>query len=205
MRQFIPYGGHLSNRKLDRGFFARATLDVARDLLDCRLVRILDGHRVSGIITETEAYIGEEDQASHASVGQTARNQVMYGPPGYAYVYLIYGVHHCLNVVTEEEGFPAAVLIRALQPEDGIDVIRRHRTGRQDSELTDGPGKLCQALAIDRSFNEADLVNGIDLFIERAHPVDDDKVVTTPRVGVRGDDVALTVPWRFVIAENDDT
>lgn len=195
----------MSNRKLDRGFFARATLDVARDLLDCRLVRILDGHRVSGIITETEAYIGEEDQASHASVGQTARNQVMYGPPGYAYVYLIYGVHHCLNVVTEEEGFPAAVLIRALQPEDGIDVIRRHRTGRQDSELTDGPGKLCQALAIDRSFNEADLVNGIDLFIERAHPVDDDKVVTTPRVGVRGDDVALTVPWRFVIAENDDT
>ena len=187
------------NERLERAFFARATLEVARELLGCRLVRMLNRQRLSGIITETEAYVGEEDQASHASVGQTARNAVMYGPPGYAYVYLIYGVHHCLNVVTEREGFPAAVLIRGLQPEEGIDVMRRHRPGRPDPELTNGPGKLCQALRIDRALNGIDLVAGETLFIERNSPVDETRILATPRIGVRGDKAAVTAPWRFVM------
>lgn len=174
-------------------------MDVARGLLGCRLVRVLAAQCLSGIITETEAYIGEEDKASHASVGRTARNEVMYGPPGHAYVYLIYGVHHCLNVVTEEEGFPAAVLIRGLWPDEGIEIMRRHRPGRPDSELANGPAKLCQALRIDLSLNGADLVAGEALFIERGIPIDARRVLTTPRVGVRGDEAALTVPWRFVV------
>ncbi len=193
-------GEELRQGRLERAFFARPTLEVARDLLGCRLVRILPGgQRLSGIITETEAYIGESDQASHASVGRTARNAVMYGPPGYAYVYLIYGVHHCLNVVTEEEGFPAAVLIRSLQPEEGIEMMRKHRLGRPDSELTNGPGKLCQALRIDRTLNGADLVAGETLFIERNTLVDEARILATPRIGVRGDEVAVTAPWRFVV------
>lgn len=196
-------GGNLSER-LERGFFARPTLAVARDLLGCRLVRTLAGRRVSGIIIETEAYIGEEDQASHASVGRTARNAVMYGPPGHAYVYLIYGVHHCLNVVTEVEGFPAAVLIRALRPDEGIEIMRRHRPGRPDAELTNGPGKLCQALSIDLTLNGLDLVTDERLFIERDHPVDEQQILTTARIGVRGDETAITAPWRFVIKEQDD-
>lgn len=177
----------------------RPTLDVARGLLGCRLVRVLAGQRLSGIITETEAYIGEEDQASHASMGRTARNAVMYGPPGHAYVYLIYGVHHCLNVVTEEEGFPAAVLVRGLQSEEGVDVMRRHRSGRPDFELTNGPGKLCQALQINLAFNDADLVTGEKLFIEHGNPINKGRIQATPRIGVRGDEAAMTAPWRFVI------
>lgn len=172
---------------------------MARELLGCRLVRVLGGYRLSGIITETEAYIGEEDQASHASVGRTARNEVMYGPPGYAYVYLIYGVHHCLNVVTEQEGFPAAILIRSLQPGEGVDMMRRHRPGWPDSELANGPGKLCQALRIDRTLNGLDLVTGDTLFIERGDSIGEEQIQATPRIGVRGDQAALTAPWRFVI------
>ncbi len=185
--------------RLPRSFYARPTLQVARDLLGCRLVRIFEGQRLSGIITETEAYIGEEDKASHAAVGRTERNAVMYGPPGYAYVYLIYGVHHCLNVVTEAEGFPAAVLIRALRPVEGVVLMRRHRRNAPDVHLTDGPGKLCQALAIDLSLNGVDMVDGDVLFIERGEPVPDAQVQTTPRVGVRGDERAVSAPWRFVV------
>lgn len=190
---------NVAGERIEWDFFARSTLEVARDLLGCRLVRVLDGRRLSGIITETEAYIGEEDQTSHASAGRTARNEVMYGPPGHAYVYLIYGIHHCLNVVTEEEGFPAAVLIRGLQPEAGIDMMRRHRPGRPDSELTDGPGKLCQALQIDRTLNGADLMSGEALFIERNHPIEDSRIRTTPRIGVRGDKAAIMAPWRLMV------
>jgi len=171
---------------------------VARELLGCRLVRVLEGQRLSGFIVETEAYIGEEDQASHASVGRTERNAVMYGPPGHAYVYFIYGVHHCLNAVTEAEGYPAAVLIRALVPEEGVEVMCRHRG--QETRLTDGPAKLCQALAIDLRLNGADLVAGEELFIEAGLRVAPGAIRTSPRVGVRGDELARTRPWRFYVA-----
>ncbi|HHS96728.1 MAG TPA: DNA-3-methyladenine glycosylase, partial [Chloroflexi bacterium] len=141
--------------RLRREFFDRDTLEVARDLLGRVLVRVLDGERLSGRIVEVEAYIGEDDRASHARFGPTERNAAMYGPPGHAYVYLIYGVHHCLNLVTGPEGFPAAVLIRALEPLEGVEQMRGLRGGRPD--LTNGPGRLCQALGIDLRFDGADL------------------------------------------------
>jgi hypothetical protein len=122
---------------LPRSFYDRPTLVVARELLGARLVRILDGERLSGIILETEAYVGFEDQGSHAHRGRTPRNAPMFGPPGYAYVYFTYGMHWCLNVVTEAEGFPAAVLIRAILPQEGIEIIRARRNGRD----TLGPAK----------------------------------------------------------------
>ena len=189
--------------RLDRDFFARDTLVVARKLLGQRLVHRVDGERLSGRIVETEAYVGEADEASHASCGPTARNAAMYGPPGHAYVYLIYGIHHCLNTVTVREGFPAAVLIRALEPLEGLDRMRALRGGRPDRELTDGPGKLCQALEIDLDLNGADLcVSDADLFLEAGERVDDDAIRAGPRIGVRGDETALTAPWRFYVAEN---
>lgn len=205
--------------RLGRGFFAHDTLAVARDLLGRRLVRILDGDRLSGRVVEVEAYVGEEDQACHASCGPTERNAPMYGPPGHAYVYLIYGVHHCFNIVTEIEGYPAAVLIRALEPLEGLDEMRARRwpesfdrlgTGgvegrhnRPDAQLTSGPGRLCQALGIDRRLDGSDLcAPNAQLFVESGEPVPDDHAATGPRIGVRGDEAALSVPWRFYLRGN---
>jgi len=186
--------------RLGRDFFARDTLTVARELLGQRLVRVLDGVRLSGRIVEVEAYIGEEDRASHARFGRTERNAAMYGPPGHAYVYLIYGMHHCLNLVAGPEGFPAAVLVRALEPLEGLERMRALRSGQPDLQLTSGPGRLCQALAIDRRFDKVDLCapDGL-LFLETGHAVDDETVVTGPRVGVRGDNAARAAPWRFYL------
>ncbi len=189
--------------RLRHAFFARDTLMVARDLLGRRLARLVDGNRLTGTIVETEAYVGEGDEASHASPGLTRRNASMYGPPGHAYVYLIYGIHHCFNVVTEREGFPAAVLIRALEPLDGLDVMRRRRGGRVDEELTAGPGRLCEALAIDLQLNGADLCSPeARLFLEAGLPVRDEDVVAGPRINVRGDEAAVRAPWRFHIRAN---
>jgi DNA-3-methyladenine glycosylase len=189
--------------RLRREFFARDTLAVARELLGQRLVRILEGQRLSGRIVEIEAYIGEKDQASHARFGRTGRNAPMYGPPGHAYVYFVYGMHYCLNVVTEQKGFPAAVLIRALEPLEGIEAMRARRSGRADVELTSGPARLCQALEIDRRFDGVDLCapDG-GLFIERDAAVGESVIVAGPRVGVRGDETALAVPWRFLVRGN---
>ena len=188
---------------LGRDFFARDTLTVARELLGQRLVRLLDGERLSGCIVEVEAYVGEDDQACHARSGRTERNASMYGPPGCAYVYFVYGMHYCLNVVTEREGFPAAVLVRALEPLTGIEAMRAHRCGRVDVELTSGPARLCQALSIDRQFDGADLcVPDVDLFIERGVGVPDGAVVAGPRIGIRGDEAALAAPWRFYVRDS---
>jgi len=187
-------------KRLRREFYARPTLAVARALLGQRVVRLLDGQRLVGRVVEVEAYLGEADLASHARPGRTRRNAPMYGPPGHAYVYFIYGMYHCLNVVTEPEGSPAAVLIRALEPLEGVETMRCHRPGRSDCDLTNGPGKLCQALAIDRALNCADLCQGNLLWIEAGPSVGDGQVVTSPRVGVRGDARARIVPWRFYVA-----
>ena len=192
----------VNRTRLPRQFYARPTLTVARQLLGQRLVRILHGQRLTGRIVEVEAYIGQQDRACHAARGRTPRTAVMFGPPGTAYVYFIYGMHHCLNVVTEQEGFPAAVLIRALEPLEGLPLMRRQRPGRPDHELTNGPGKLCQALSIGREMNGVDLVSSAVLFIEEDAPVPDEAVQTTPRVNVRGDKQALTAPWRFLIGDN---
>jgi len=184
--------------RLGREFFARDTLEVARGLLGQVLVRLWDGERLSGRIVEVEAYIGEEDLASHARFGRTERNAAMYGPPGHAYVYLIYGMHHCLNIVTDREGFPAAVLIRALEPLEGVERMRLLRGGRPD--LTNGPARLCQAMGIDRRFDGADLCEPEALlFVEESTPVREEVVGRSPRVGVTGDRRARTVPWRFFV------
>jgi len=188
--------------RLARDFYARDTLNVARDLLGQRLVRLAHGDKLVGRIVEVEAYIGQDDEACHAWHGRTARNAVMFGPPGHAYVYFIYGMHHCVNAVTEPEGAAAAVLIRALEPLEGLEVMRRHRKGRQGVELTNGPAKLCYALAIDRGLNGTDLVSGQALWIERDRAVADARVASGPRIGVRGDERALAVPWRLWIRDH---
>jgi DNA-3-methyladenine glycosylase len=193
--------------RLSREFFARDTLSVARDLLGMRLVRMLDGQHLSGIIVECEAYIGQGDTACHASRGRTSRTEVMFGPPGFAYVYFTYGMHWLLNVVTEEKGFPAAVLLRAIQPLEGIETMRTLRQvkgrPRSDRELTSGPARLTQALAIDKSFNGADLANGDLLWLEPGDSVSDDDVERGQRIGVNyaleKDRVA---PWRLWVRDN---
>jgi len=181
---------------LSRNFYSRSTLTIARELIGARLVRILDGHKLVGIITEAEAYIGETDQGCHAKAGRTARTQVMYGPPGHAYVYFTYGNHWMLNVVTEREGYPAAVLIRAIQPVQGVKIISRRRGGRD----TFGPGKLTQALGISNSENGLDLTDARSkLWIESGIKAPNSVVTKGPRVGLNTvPEPWKSKPWRFV-------
>jgi len=186
--------------RLPRAFYERDAAIVARALLGQRVVRVLDGQRVGGLIYETEAYGGADDQASHA-YRRTPRSAIMYGPPGYAYVYFIYGMHFCLNVVTEADGQPGAVLIRAVMPDEGVAIMRGRRarvSERSDRGLTDGPGKLCQALGIARAQNGIDLTASAELSIEAGVGVADEQIEITPRIGVRGDEIARGRLWRFV-------
>jgi len=182
---------------LARPFFARDTVTVARALLGQRLVHVGGGDRLSGLICETEAYAGPDDKASHA-YRHTPRSAIMYGPPGHAYVYFIYGMYFCLNAVTEADGHPGAVLLRGLLPLEGMETMRVRRPGVRDSQLTDGPGKLCAALGITGALNGVDLCTSAELFLEAGASVPDEAVVVTPRVGVRGDAAAISRPWRFV-------
>lgn len=182
------------HKPLERTFYSRSTEKVARELLGKLLVRICDGSLLSGRIVETEAYLGKGDPGSHAFRGPTPRSSTMYGEPGRAYVYFVYGNHCLLNVVTEPEGKPGAVLIRALEPAAGIEVMRSRRKAKG---LLNGPGKLTQAMSIDMSFNGADMING-DLFI-----ADDGvrvrRVAVTGRIGLSaGGDL----PLRFFIPSN---
>jgi DNA-3-methyladenine glycosylase len=195
---FLPAVGGSGAGPLPLSFYSRPTLDVARDLLGRTLVRALNGQRLTGRICEVEAYVGEDDLASHAARGPCARNRSMYGPGGLAYVYLIYGLHHCLNVVTENTGYPAAVLIRGMEPVDGLEQMQQNRGGRTGRGLLDGPAKLCQALAIDRRLDGHNLTTGIELWLEAGEPVANAAVQTTSRVNVGGDQQARSVPWRFV-------
>lgn len=186
---------------LPRDFFARPTLEVARELLGARLVHIENGRRLAGWISETEAYIGEADLGCHARAGRTPRTQVMYGPPGQAYVYFTYGMHWCLNFVTEAEGFPAAVLIRAIQPCEGIEIIAGRRSPQPPARWTDGPGKLCQALGIDRRHNGMDLcAPESELFVETGLQIPPETVTISLRVGLTNvPEPWKSVPWRFTI------
>lgn len=180
-----------------RRFFARPTLAVARALLGQRLVRVYRGERLGGIISECEAYIGEDDTACHAWHGRTRRTEVMYGDPGHAYVYFTYGAHWMLNIVTERRDFPAAVLIRAILPSEGLETMRRLRPREP---LSDGPAKLCQALAITGALNGADMAEGAELFVERGVPVPETRVRRTARIGIQNSDpVARERLWRFVL------
>ncbi len=195
---FLPAIGG-SPAPLPREFYLRDTLLVARELLGSHLVRVLDGQRAAGRIVEVEAYVGEDDLASHAANGRTQRNRAMYGPGGFTYVYFIYGMHYCLNVVTETDGFPAAVLLRGIFPLEGIDLMAARRPGQPQRSYTDGPAKLCQALAIDRRLDGHDLTRGVELWIEPGEPVLDERIIATPRVNVSGDDRARTVLWRWAV------
>jgi DNA-3-methyladenine glycosylase len=158
-------------RKLPRSFYDRDTVTVARELLGKHLVHVVDGVKRTGRIVEVEAYLGPHDLAAHSAKGITERTRVMFGPPGHAYVYLIYGMHHCMNVVTEREGHGSAVLLRALEPV-------RHVEGR-----TQGPGLLCRAMGINRQLNAHDLLSSRFYIVEPAetHP---HPVVKRPRIGV---------------------
>jgi DNA-3-methyladenine glycosylase len=182
---------------LPRAFFDRETPIVARALLGQRLVRVLDGQRLSGLIVETEAYGGPDDEASHA-FRRTPRSAIMFGPPGHAYIYFIYGMYFCLNAVTEADGQPGAVLIRALAPQEGLALMRGRRGNVPDRRLADGPGKLCRALGITRDQNGLDLTTSAALFIEAGEAIADEQIAATPRIGVRGDASAREQPWRFV-------
>jgi DNA-3-methyladenine glycosylase len=168
---------------LNRKFYERDTLKVARELLGKKLVRQSNGFELSGMIAETEAYCGREDSACHAHRGKTPRNAVMFGKPGHAYVYFTYGMHYMLNLVTEEEENPCAVLIRAILPLTGIEEMEARRK-RQGKNLTNGPAKLCQALGIDKSLNGWDLTTGEELWVEDYRKIPNSKIITTPRIGI---------------------
>jgi DNA-3-methyladenine glycosylase len=166
-----------------------------------RLIRLEGDRRIEGTIIETEAYHGEEDLACHARVGRTPRTTVMYGPPGHAYVYFTYGIHWMLNFVTEQEGFPAAVLLRSIKPTSGLDIIAQRRLGRSRSQWTDGPAKICQALNVDKSFNGMDICGPQALlFVEEGTPLPDSDVTSGPRVGLNTvPEPWKSIPWRFMV------
>lgn len=183
-----------ARRRLGRGFFSRDTLAVARDLLGCRLVRVLGGERLSGRIVETEAYRGAGDPASHAFRGKTRRNAVMFGPPGHAYVYFTMGRHFCLNVTTESIHTPAAVLIRAAEPCEGLLTMRRRRGVRDVRRLASGPGNVTRAFGIDRGMDGEDIVKSSRLFLERDESVR--RFGTSTRVGVSK---GVSFRWRYFV------
>jgi len=195
-------------RPLSRAFYARPTLQVAADLIGMRLVHEAADGVAAGRIVEVEAYIGEDDPACHAAPGPTPRNQPLYGPPGVAYVYFNYGVHWLVNAVTEPEGHPAAVLIRALEPLEGLELMRARRAPRRaggvgewrgrDAELCRGPGNLTRALAITGAQNRLPLIDGA-LRIERParRLAALDAIAWSPRIGIR---VGTDQPWRAYIA-----
>jgi DNA-3-methyladenine glycosylase len=196
--------------RLARRFYRRDPVTLARALLGCTLVRITDdGSRLAGRIVETEAYLGPQDRAAHTFNGRrTPRNESMYRDGGHGYVYFTYGMHHCFNVVAGRADEGVACLIRALEPIDGLDVMRRHRAGKlaaarlRDRDLCSGPAKLTQSLAIDRSLDGVDLVVDGRLFIERGRVIAADRIVAATRIGVAYAGEWARRPLRFLIAAN---
>jgi len=189
------------NPSFPRDFFARPAPQVAPELLGCLLVRCWEGQRLAGVITEVEAYQGVDDQACHARAGKTARNAVMFGGPGKAYVYFTYGMHWMLNLVCEAEGLPAAVLIRAIRPVEGLEVMRMLRPTLADKPgWLNGPAKLTQALAIGREQNGVDVCSEDEgLWVEKGISVPAEEVETTPRIGIGyAPEPWLSLPWRWV-------
>ncbi len=187
--------------KLPRVFYSRPTIDVALDLIGKVLVRSVDVGRAAGMIVETEAYIGDDDLACHASKGRTLRNEVMFGKPGYAYVFVVYGFHCCLNAVTEREGYPAAVLIRAIEPIEGLKLMRMNRQrDLRDTDIGSGPAKLCQAMGVDKSLNAVSL-QADSLWIED-RGLNPGRIVASPRIGVDYAGVYRDKQWRFFAANS---
>ena len=192
------------DKKLPREFYTRPdVLEVARELLGKKLVVPgRNGARVSGIIVETEAYRGPEDRASHAWNGRrTQRTETMYGRGGTAYVYFVYGMYNQFNVVTNVEDMPHAILVRALEPSEGIEVMRRRRRGRSERELTSGPGRLCLAMGIDRKLDKADLLGG-RVWIEEGISISPRQIARGPRIGIDYAEKWIDKPWRFWVKDN---
>lgn len=192
---------------LPESVLALPATDLAPRLIGCTLVRTLDtGERLAGVIVETEAYVGPEDLASHAAGGRrTARNASMWARPGTVYVYFTYGMHFCMNISCEREGHPAAVLLRALMPTEGIETMLRLRTGEKlrkkplrDQDLASGPGKLCQALAVDRSLDGVDILNSPHLALFDRQAGEEPPVVATARIGLGAVGEWKDKPLRFV-------
>jgi DNA-3-methyladenine glycosylase len=185
-----------STRRLPRSFFARPSPEVGPDLLGRILVRkVGDGRLLTARIVEAEAY-QEDDPASHSFRGRTNRTEVMFGPPGHAYVYFTYGMHHCLNVVTGSTGEGSAVLLRAAAPLEGLEEMARRRGTNDPRALCSGPGRLCQALGIDRAENGLDLVRGRLLWLLEGAPVAPSTISVGPRVGITS---GTERPWRFSV------
>ena len=191
--------------KLPKDFYLQDTVHVARALLGCTLWRRLDdGELLAVRIVETEAYLGANDLASHARRGlRSERNASMYLEGGHAYVYFTYGMHWCMNVVTQEAGLAEAVLLRAAEPLQGIEAIRARRPkARKDTDLMNGPGKLCMALEVDKRFDGASL-RGDRLWLTRGvSPLGDDQIVVSPRIGIDNSGEAASWPLRFFVRAN---
>jgi len=185
---------------LPRRFFTRDTLTVAEELLGKHLVRYTLGSKLVGIIVEVEAYGGSDDPGSHASRGMTPRNRLMFRKGGFAYVYFTYGKHYCFNVVTERQDVPGAVLIRALEPLEGIETMKKNRKTHDVLNLASGPGKLTAALNITGKQNGLDLTRSKRLFICKPEEDENFEVVSTKRIGIR---VGVDKLWRFYIKNSN--
>jgi DNA-3-methyladenine glycosylase len=194
----------MSGTKLSRDFFMREdTLRVARDLLGKLLVvPAANGERVSGMIVETEAYLGEVDKAAHSFGGRrTARNEVTYAEGGRVYVFFVYGMYYQLNLVTGLAERPHVVLVRAVEPVEGIETMRKRRGAMKDTNLTSGPGKLCIAFGIDRTLNAADL-EGEQIWVEEYRKIKKTEIASGPRVGIDYAGEFVEMPWRFWLKDN---
>ena len=189
-----------ASRLLDRTFFLRPTLDVAPDLLGKVIVHKVDGHVLAARIVETEAYLGSGDRAAHSARGLTKSTQVIFGPPGHAYVYLCYGMYECMNIVAEPDGQAGCVLIRAVEPLLGIDEIQRRRPkAKRPRDLASGPGKLTQALGVTRERNGVDVTRG-ELTVRTMRRPEPFEIVTATRIGIS---VSQNLPYRFYIKDNE--
>ncbi len=191
----------MSRSILPRDFYERPVVEVARALIGKLLVRQIGNESVSGIILETEAYDGEQDQACHARSGKTKRNAVMYGPAGHAYIYFTYGMHWLLNCVTGCENYPAAVLIRSLHPTTGLERMAKNRKGIEQKSWCNGPAKLTKALCLDGTLNGCDLCQkNSTLWITEGITIPDEFIQAVPRVGIGyAGEPWISKPWRFLV------
>lgn len=189
-----------TTRNLPRAFYQRDTITVAKDLLGKVLIHKINETLLAGRIVETEAYLGQGDAAAHSAKGPTNRNRVVFGPPGHAYVYFIYGMYECLNLVAEPNGTAGCVLIRAIEPLAGLDAMRLRRPkATRDRDLASGPGKLTLALGVTRALNGADVTRGLLTVREFRHPAAL-QIATSPRIGISA---SAHLPLRFYITDNE--
>ncbi|MCP4705052.1 MAG: DNA-3-methyladenine glycosylase [candidate division Zixibacteria bacterium] len=195
---------NFDSKKLNRDFYLRPTLEVACDLIGKYLIYNNSNNIISARIVEVEAYIGEDDPACHAAVGKTDRNEIMYGIGGFSYIYFIYGMYYCLNIVTEREGYPAAILIRGAEPIEGLEIMRQNYPGAKNNRYTDGPGKLCKAFGLTREKNGLDLIKG-NLYLENREYDKDTKnrireIKKAKRIGIKK---GINRKWRFYESDSE--